>query len=59
MSEEEFSDILRDAIDLYASEEELKIDTETFEDAGVLTSNVGIIVKFGGRKGAKFQITIV
>jgi hypothetical protein len=57
MSEREFADYVAEALDALAAEnEEDAPDIETFEPAGLLTDNVGLVVRHGG---AEFQVTIV
>lgn len=57
MSESEFAEYLMEAIEASAQEngEELP-EIHTFEGAGLLTSNKGLVVRIGR---AEFQLTIV
>jgi hypothetical protein len=72
MSEQEFRDKLRGILDglcYLDAEDRAEVEgaigaevfeveeVETFEDAGVLTNNKGLVVRLAG--GATFQITIV
>lgn len=63
MTAEELEDFLSDAIFLTADEEHyVDLETEvervdTFEQAGVMTSNRGLVLSF--EDGSEFQITIV
>jgi hypothetical protein len=57
MDEEEFADYLTEALDAFAEEnEEEPPRIDTFEQAGLLTSNVGLVLRYGD---AEFQLTIV
>lgn len=57
MDEEEFETFLADAIREYAEENDApRTRTRTFGEAGVLTSNKGLVVRVGD---AEFQVTIV
>ena len=56
MTKQELNEILQDA--LYLSEEEGNISLQnvmTFEDAGLLTNDTGIVIQVSGKK---FNITI-
>jgi hypothetical protein len=57
MSEQDFETFLADALDDYADENDVPLRcVATFADAGVLTSNTGLVVRVGD---AEFQVTIV
>lgn len=57
MSEEEFEAHLMDALHEYAEEnDEPEPEIETFERAGLLTDNHGLVVRIGD---AEFQVTII
>lgn len=57
MGEREFEERLAQAIECFADEGELPgAHVRTFDDAGVLTMNRGLVVEVGD---AEFQITIV
>ena len=59
MTEAEFREILEEALGDYEpyKDEEGIAYTETFANAGVLTSNEGLVVHLAG--GTEFQVTIV
>jgi len=48
--------ILTDALASYAEEAGTEIKTRTYEDAGVLTRDKGLVIEV---EGSKFQLTIV
>lgn len=57
MDEEAFETFLADAIREFAEENDApRTRTRTFGEAGVLTSNKGLLVRIGD---AEFQVTIV
>lgn len=57
MDEEEFETFLADAICDYAEENDApRTGSRTFGEAGLLTSNKGLVVRVGD---AEFQVTIV
>ena len=57
MGEERFESLLADAIREFAEENDAwRTRIRTFAEAGVLTSNKGLVVRVGD---AEFQITIV
>jgi hypothetical protein len=53
MDEREMQDALREALE----EADNVRRIETFEDAGVLTRNAGLVIRM--RDGSEFQVTIV
>lgn len=57
MNEEDFQDIIEKAIDHELFEFGRFCQIETFEDAGILTMNKGLVVRL--HDGSEFQITIV
>lgn len=58
MSETEMQNWLTEAIDLQCeANEEEPADVRTFEEAGVLTMNKGLVVRLPD--GSEFQLTIV
>ena len=57
LSEQELEELLTQAIECFADEGEMPCaHIRTFEDAGVLTMNRGLVVQIGA---AEFQLTIV
>jgi hypothetical protein len=55
--EDEFGNVLHEALELYAEENELPSPRIcSFADAGYLTMNRGLVVRMGG---ATFELTIV
>jgi hypothetical protein len=57
LSEQELEELLTQAIECFADEGEMpRAHIRTFEDAGVLTMNRGLVVRIGD---AEFQLTIV
>ena len=57
LSEQELEELLTQAIECFADEGEMPCaHIRTFEDAGVLTMNRGLVVQIGD---AEFQLTIV
>ena len=58
MNEDEMQDWLTEAIYLHRGEnEDEPAEVRTFEEAGVLTMNKGLVVRLPD--GSKFQLTIV
>jgi len=56
-SEEDFEAFLAEAIEAYAEESNMpRSRISTFADAGVLTNNKGLVVRFGA---TEYQLTIV
>jgi hypothetical protein len=57
LSEQELEELLTQAIECFADEGEMPCaHIRTFEDAGVLTMNRGLVLQLGD---AEFQLTIV
>jgi len=57
LTEEEFETVLAEAIEDYADDNGLPLtQIETFDEAGLLTRNRGLVVRIGC---AEFQLTIV
>jgi hypothetical protein len=57
MSESEFAEYLMEAIEAEAQENGEEVpEIDTFEGAGLLTSNKGLVVRIGR---AEFQVTVV
>ena len=56
-AEQEFQDQLTDAIELAAEENGQDVRVVSFESAGVLTNNAGVVVTL--EDGSEFQVTIV
>jgi len=57
LNEQELEELLTQAIECFADEGEMPCaHIRTFEDAGVLTMNRGLVVRIGD---AEFQLTIV
>lgn len=57
MTEEEFADLLREAMEESDVVGDEVRDVRTFGDSGLLTSNVGLVVKLDD--GSEFQVTVV
>lgn len=57
VTEEEFEEVLGDALLFYAQDYDEEISVKTFEAAGVLTRNKGLVVTT--EDGTEFQVTIV
>ena len=58
MTAHDFEELLDEALGEYAEDGVQDIKSiRSFEDAGVLTKNAGIVIKF--KDGNEFQITIV
>jgi hypothetical protein len=60
MTEQEMEDTLRELIETAMEEredEEQELRVESFEEAGILTMNKGLVIETAS--GAKFQVTIV
>ena len=59
MNEQDFRDVLHEALIMYMDDEgENTISrVQTFEEAGVLTANTGLVIKT--EDGSEFQLTIV
>ena len=58
MNEQDFIVVLQEALAIYMDEDENVIKRiQTLEDAGVLTSNIGLVIS--ARDGSEFQLTIV
>ena len=56
-TEEDLRDWLIELLDDAAAERDIPLRIDTFAEAGVLTRNEGIVLRFPG--GEEFQITIV
>ena len=56
MEEDNFIEMIQDAIEMYDEDEEVK-NVQTFEEVGMLTMNKGIVVMMKDK--SEFQITIV
>jgi len=54
MEENNFVEMIQEAIEMYG--EQVK-GIQTFEEAGMLTNNEGVIVRI--KDGSEFQITVV
>ena len=57
MNEREFLDWLHDAIVRSAGDDDMELRVRTYEDAGMLTYNKGLVVRCDD--GAEFQLTLV
>ena len=58
MTESEFSELLQEVLyDNLVIEDNQLVSAKSFESAGILTSNEGIVVKM--IDGSEFQVTIV
>lgn len=57
MSEREFTDVLQDALYSFIAEGHTITKIRTFQDAGLLTNNEGLVVT--AEDGSQFQITVV
>jgi len=56
MNEAHLQHIITDALELYVEDTDEALRVQTFEEAGVLTNNTGLVVDIDG---AKFHLTIV
>lgn len=57
LSEAEFAELVEEALGEYAREWNVPLeDARSFESAGLLTMNKGVVVRLGGRT---FQLTVV
>ncbi|KPL72246.1 hypothetical protein ADN00_15630 [Ornatilinea apprima] len=56
MTEYEVSDLIANAIYMWLDEEDCDASISTYEQAGVLTNNEGLVVTINGKK---FQVTVV
>jgi len=58
MNERDFREVLHEALIMYIDDSEDVIrKIQTFEDAGVITSNEGLVIRTDD--GSEFQLTIV
>ena len=57
MSESEFVEYLEEIFQWSANEDGVIEDTRTFESAGLMTSNEGLVVRLDD--GSEFQVSVV
>ena len=56
LKENLFKEWLKEVIEIAADEEDIYIDIKDFEEAGILTSDEGLVVKL--EDGSELQLTI-
>lgn len=57
LKENLFKEWLKGAIEIAADEEDMYVDIEDFEEAGILTRDVGFVIKT--EDGDEYHVTIV
>lgn len=56
MSESEFVNYLIEVLDWASSEDNMVVGVDTFESAGLMTNNEGLVIKM--KTGEVFQLTV-
>lgn len=57
MTEHEMQEWLAESIDMKTSDEDTSLEMSSFEEAGIMTTNTGLVIRTP--EGDEFQVTIV